>query len=158
MTKAEMIQQIMAVLESENPEQVNQYLTPDFMLKGPFPGPLGREQFLEYIKALKRAFPDWAYHFIFIREEDGDSIRGVIQRQGTHQGDFSLPGMVTVPATGISVILPIEPIRFFFQGEMLTRLEIEDASGGGLEGILEQLGAELPRRLDGLFERQYETA
>jgi hypothetical protein len=157
MTRAETVREIVATLESDNPRQVSQYLEDDFVFVGPFPGPLDKEQFLEYMAATKRAFPDWLLHYNFIREEDKDTLRGIIQRQGTHLGDFSLPGLAAIPPTEMTVILPIEPIRFIFKDEELARIEIEDASGGGLEGILEQLGAELPRCLHGIFDKYPET-
>ena len=158
MSRVEAVRQIVAALESDDPRRAGELLTKDFIYQGPFPGPLDRPQFLIYSAEIKKAFPDWSYHFTFIQDEDSDLVRGIIQQQGTHTGTFSLPGMAALSATDVSVILPIEAVRFRFRENQLACLEIEDASGGGLEGILEQLGVELPRCLQGIFDKYPESA
>jgi hypothetical protein len=158
MTRAELAKLIISTLESDDPCRIREYLTEDFSFTGPFPSPLNRDQFMEYIASIRKAFPDWCYQFIFVRDEDQDTVRGVMQRHGTHKDEFALPGMPRIPATDISVILPIEPVRFIFRGDRLNRLEVEDASGGGLEGILDQLGMDVPRSLYGIFDMHPEMA
>ncbi|RJP77620.1 MAG: hypothetical protein C4524_07815 [Candidatus Zixiibacteriota bacterium] len=142
--KSDLVKAFIAALESDDPHRAGEYLSDDFTFQGPIPGPLNKAEFLDYFSALKKGLPDFAFNLDTIREEEG-ILFGVLHRTGTHTGELALPGIVPILPTGMSVALPNEPIHFHFCGNQICELEIDHASGGGLEGILEQLGAEMPQ-------------
>ncbi len=65
-----------------------------------------------------------------------------VQITGTHTRDLVLPvpGMPPIPATGKRVSLPEEHITFTFKGDTLASLTSDNVPGGGIPGLLAQIG------------------
>ena len=70
------------------------------------------------------------------------------QLSGTHQAELDLSplGLPNVPATGKSFQLPLETATISFNGEKITSVRTTEVAGGGVMGILSQLGVEAPPR------------
>ncbi len=103
-----------------------------------------REQILEFLAALYRAFPDWSYdHDEPVTREDG--MIGVKWRQGgTHTETLAFPGFDPVPATGRTVKIPEHYFHYRVENDRLTEIRPEPVAGGAPRGIFEQIGVELP--------------
>ncbi|RJP77624.1 MAG: hypothetical protein C4524_07835 [Candidatus Zixiibacteriota bacterium] len=157
MERVDIIKALVADLESDDPRQAAAYLTEDFRLIGESPQPLDKDAFLELAKALKRGFPDWSYGLGEYMSQHGRVIRTVMSNSGTHVQEFSLPGLRPVPPTGFSIAQPPEAMEFEFRGSRICVIRVEAASGGGLMGLLEWLGVELPVCTHGLFKKKPEV-
>ena len=104
---------------------------------------LDRNQFLQMLRALYAAFPDWGYDHD--EPEWQDDMLAVRWRQGgTHTGTFALPGLDPIPATSRRVTIPAHHFYYRVRGGEIVEIRPEPVPGGAPRGILEQLGVELP--------------
>jgi hypothetical protein len=55
-----------------------------------------------------------------------------------------MPGTAPIPATGKRLSLPKEPGAFTIKDGKIARLEAANVPGGGVMGVLAQLGAPAP--------------
>jgi hypothetical protein len=119
-------------------------VTEDFELIGPTPEPLDAEAWFGIAQLMAEAFPDLNYHFR-VTDEHGDHLHVATQLTGTHTGDFDLSpmGMGVIPATGKSFSLPGEVGSVALDGGRVAVIEMEIPDGGGLMGILHQIGVDL---------------
>ena len=111
-------------------------LTDDFKISGPFPEPLNKEQYMDMLKSAKQGFPDWNFNYGNFQDTSC-----TVQITGTHSGEFTVPNRSPIPATGNNINLPKETINFTFEGDKISRMNIDSPPNGGLPGILEQIGA-----------------
>src|SRR5207248_6764420 len=93
--------------------------------------------------AFQRAFPDWKFN-LHEAEEQGDIVTGAVQITGTHTQDLVLPGMPPIPATHKKVSLPEEHLVFTFKGDRIASLASDNVPGGGVAGVLQQIGVPIP--------------
>jgi len=126
-------------------ENAKTMLADDFQFSGPIPEPINAKAWLEMSVSLKTAFPDLNYHFKVIGA-DGDVVKSTSQMSGTHSGSFVLTGMNmgVIPATKKSFANPLEHGKITVKGDKVTSWAVEPISGGGLMGILSQLGVKVP--------------
>lgn len=133
------------MLESRDLKGLQAILADDFRAKGATME-LTKQQILGYLQIFFVAFPD--HHFGFADfEEKGDLIYCTGQEKGTHKGilDLNPFGMlISLPPTGKSFKLPKSVFTFRVAGDKVTYYSEETMKGGGLAGILEQLGVKLP--------------
>ena len=54
-------------------------------------------------------------------------------------------GVQSLPATGKHVQLPYEPLTITAKNGKITRIESEHVEGGGVPGVLAQLGVKMPK-------------
>jgi hypothetical protein len=94
---------------------------------------------------LQAGIPDWSFNLSDV-QVTGNVAHTTHQISGTHTGnlDLSPMGMPVIPATGKSFKLPVEHADLTYEGNKLTRFHADVAAGGGLPGILQQLGVEMP--------------
>lgn len=130
-------------IESQDWSKVTSITSEDFCFVGPTPSPFNKEVWLDFQKAVQKAFPDWAFNLTEV-EEQGDEVRVTVQITGTHKEDLVLPihSIKALPATGLAVALPEEHAFLSFKDGKISKLVIEGAAHGGLVGILEQLEKE----------------
>jgi predicted ester cyclase len=128
-------------LESRDLELLAALLADEFKATGPSLE-LSKEQTLAYLQVLFTAFPQHSFGFAEF-EEEGDHIRCFGHEKGTHDGllDLTAVGMpLSVPPTGRSFQLPRSEFLFRVVGDKITGFTEEVEPGGGLAGILSQLG------------------
>lgn len=121
------------------------YLADDFQLSGPTPQPIGADQWMGLTQVLRDAFPDINYNLRIVGME-GDTVRTTSQVTGTHTGelDLSFMGLGVIPATGRRFSNPEEPGEGVVRGDKIISIHIYSQPGGGLMGILAQLGVQVP--------------
>jgi predicted ester cyclase len=126
--------------------QADTLLADDLVFAGPVPEPVGKREFIGIQGALSAAFPDWNFNVMDLKE-DGDKVTGVVQITGTHTMPLSLPlpGVPTIPPTGKQIRLPREPISFTVKNGKITRIDATVVPGGGVMGVLAQLGVQIPQ-------------
>ena len=119
-------------------------LADDVTFEGPFPRPLGKDAYLNTMRNLINAFPDLDYHYRVI-DADDEHVRYASYMTGTHTGDLDLTamGMGIIPPTGKSFKTVEEEGEVWFTDEgKAKRIVIHTEEGGGLQGMLAQLGVQ----------------
>ena len=111
----------------------------DFRLEGAGLDGIGKPEFMAAMKAQLDAFPDYSENPSDITE-DGDVVRFVAHVRGTQRGTLALPGMIAIPPTGRQIQLPPEPGWVKVSDGQLLVYHVEAVKGGGIGGILSQLG------------------
>ena len=145
MSNLEVVKRFADLLESGDVKGLQGLLADDFRAKGATLE-LTKQQTLGYLQIFFTAFPDHRFGFTDF-EEKGDVIQCSSQETGTHLGvldlrPFGIP--ISLPPTGKSFKLPKSINTFRVAGDKVTFYGEEAVQGGGLAGILEQLGVKLP--------------
>jgi SnoaL-like polyketide cyclase len=141
MSNLEVVKKFTDLLESKDVQGVQTLLADDFRAKGATIE-LTKQQTLGYLQIFFTAFPDHRFGFADFEEKEG-VIYCTGQETGTHMGlldlnPFRMP--VALPPTGKSFKLPKSVFTFRVAGDKLAYFSEEAGKGGGLAGILEQLG------------------
>ena len=120
-----------------------EFLSEDVTFEGPFPHPLGKDAYLNTLRTLINAFPDLDYHYRIIDVND-ERVRYASYMTGTHTGDLDLStqGMGIIPPTGKSFETVEEEGEVWFEDGKAKRIVIFTEEGGGLQGMLAQLGVQ----------------
>ena len=107
--------------------------------------PVGKREFIGLMMAMRKAMPDWKFN-AGEYQENGDQVTVPFQISGTQTGELQLPmpGMPAIPPSGKKVSLPSEPSTFTVKNGKLVKLEVANVPGGGVMGILSQLGVNIP--------------
>jgi steroid delta-isomerase-like uncharacterized protein len=117
-----------------NVEIMNEMYAPEYRFYSPSfnPKPMSREETIEFIKTIFKAFPDvnWRIEKLFV---DGDTaiIWNVVT--GTHQGEFA-----GIPATGNKIEVSSILLWRLKDGKVVEEREEADYLG-----LMQQLGMEL---------------
>jgi hypothetical protein len=96
--------------------------------------------------AMVAGIPDWKFNASDYKQ-NGDKVTTVFQITGTQTRDLELPmpGFHKFPATGKHVALPKEGITITMKNGKISRLESAVVPGGGVNGVLAQLGVPKPQ-------------
>jgi len=145
MSNLEVAKRFADLLESRDVKGLQALLADEFRAKGGT-RELTKQQALGYLQIFFTAFPDHRFGFADF-EEKGELIQCTGQETGTHQGvlDLNSFGMpISLPPTGKSFKLPKSIFSFRVAGDKVTHYTEEPVQGGGLAGILHQLGVNIP--------------
>jgi predicted ester cyclase len=136
----------LAASEAGQPIKFAEYLTEDMVFAGPVPQPIGKHEFVGLMSAMVAGIPDWKFNGQDFKQ-NGDKITAVFQITGTQTRDLDLPmpGFHKFPATGKHVSLPKEGITITIKNGKIARLESAVVPGGGVAGVLAQLGVVMPQ-------------
>jgi predicted ester cyclase len=111
----------------------------NFRLEGAGLDGIGKREFMAAMKAQLEAFPDYSENPTDVKE-DGDVVRFIAHVRGTQRGTLALPGMAPIAPTGKQIKLPPEPAWVKVSDDRLLLYHVEAVPGGGIRGILSQLG------------------
>lgn len=144
MNSTEIVQTFITALQSGDMDMAAQYMTDDFAFEGWTPQALNIGEFLALQSELHGAMPDYTFNLSELSEQNGE-VHALTQIAGTHTQTLSLPmfGIPLVPYTGVSVNLPQTRTRFNAADGKVARMWVEPMPGGGLNGLLQQINAEL---------------
>ena len=139
------VQTLLDSVQKADFEQARSLLSDDFQFIGSVPEPINRDTWLRMSRSLKKAFPDLDYRF-HVEGADGNIVRIWAKLKGTHTNelDASVVNMGVIPATKKSVFNPNERGKVTVKGGKVTSWIVESIAGGGLMGILGQLGVKSP--------------
>jgi hypothetical protein len=145
MNTQELAQAIEAAFGARDLDAVAGYLSEDFQFSGPTPEPVGKAKYIGLTRTLLAAFPDINFNARTAGVE-GDVIKTTSQLTGTHTADLDLTpmGMGVIPPTGKSFSNPLEEGEMKVRDGKVVSWEIERTDGGGLVGILAQIGVQPP--------------
>ena len=145
MSATDIVKAALAAIEAGDFKKADGMITDDMVFAGPVPEPLGKREFLGVQMAMLTAMPDWKFNGADYKE-NGDIVTANLRVTGTQTGELSLPmpGLPKVPPSGKKVSLPKEPTTFTVKNGKLARLDVTPTPGGGVMGILSQLGVKMP--------------
>ncbi len=146
MSSVEIVETFITALQAGDLETAAGCAADAFIERGFTPRTLDRQTFLALQSELNAAMPDFSYNLSSPRELRAGVVEGQISVSGTQTGDLSLPmfQVETIPATGLAVRLPQVRVEFRLSGEKIVEMRSEAPAGGGLAGLLQQIGGELP--------------
>ncbi len=125
-------------------QKANFLVSKDCQFSGPVPEILKREAWMGMNKNLKRACPNLDYHFHVDRVDglNGHLVKISAELKGTHSCalDLSPVGLGVSPATDKSFASPREHVKVTIKDSKVASWVAEPIEGGGLMGILGQLG------------------
>ena len=145
MEPQEVAEAFVSAFNAGNYDESAAYLSEDFTFSGPVPEPIGAQEWIGMAKAMKAGIPDLDFH-MHTSGADGNVVNTGSQLTGTHSADLDLSplGLGVISATGKSFETPHETGSLTVEGDKIAAYHVEVAEGGGLMGILAQLGVEPP--------------
>jgi len=145
MNQREIVQALLDSVQRGDFEKAKSFLSNDYQFSGPVPEPINVETWLGINKNLKKAFPNLDYHF-HVDGVEGEVTKISAELKGTHSGvlDLSPLGLDVIPATDKSFATPREHGKVTFKGDKISSWVVDKIEGGGLMGILDQLGIPVP--------------
>lgn len=122
-------------------------MSDDFTMSGFAPKTLNKNEFLVTHSNLLTAMPDFSYNMTHEQLEENGEVQTELEITGTQLNPLTLSaiGLQTIPETGLAVTLAQAQTTFKVNSEnQVTSMAMQPTPGGGLEGLLQQVGAELP--------------
>lgn len=135
----ETVRSLDAEISGGDLRKIADYLADDFQFLGVGPQPMGKAEAIGVWTTLRAALPDFNHNLANVREA-GSIVYGTVEVTGTHTGTLQIPSGPTLPPTGRKVRNPVERIAITVRNGRVTSWEVEQVPGGGLAGLLGQLG------------------
>ena len=145
MSAIDTVRTFVTALENNEKESVEGALDKDFIFSGWTPKPLNRADFLTTMYELKSGIPGLMFNLHNMAEQD-NTVTGSIQIAGYQSDAFSIPplSLPPVPQMARSVSLPVEDVTYTFNNDKISHWSIQHVTGGGIVGLLHQLGFDAP--------------
>lgn len=147
MSAIDTVNTLLTALQSGDMELAANTLSDDFTMSGFAPKTLNKNQFLVTHSNLLAAMPDFSYNLSSEQVEANGEVQTEIEITGTQLNPLTLPilEVQTIPETGLAVTLAQTQTTFKVNSEnQVTSMAMQPVVGGGFEGLLQQVGAELP--------------
>lgn len=143
-SNTQFVREALAVAETGNMQKLSGLVTEDMTFESAATDPLSKTAYLALLEALLQAIPNWQFdpkNFI----ERGNKVSVTLHINGTHTATLTLPMLAQpLPATGKHFQSPPELCEFTFKSGKISRIVSQVVPGGGVRGLLAQLGAALP--------------
>ncbi|QBD75724.1 hypothetical protein EPA93_06770 [Ktedonosporobacter rubrisoli] len=142
----ELVRNFMTALDNNEPEEYEPLLADDFTISGWTPRPLNRHGFLEAIRSLKDGIPGLTFNLHNLLSEEETRVTATWHVAGYQTDSFIIPvlGIPPIPQTGRSISLPTENVEYTLRDDKISSINVEPTAGGGVKGIIAQLGIDLP--------------
>lgn len=147
MTRAvETVNAFMQALEAKEFARAGGYLSDALIFGGFTPAPLHKNQFINVMSELAEGFPNLSFTFHGAEEiaetMEGSRVKGTVQINGSQVNSFQLPalGIGPIPQMARSILLPEENWEYQLENNVITSIRVDRVPGGGVEGLLNQLG------------------
>jgi hypothetical protein len=144
MNPREIVQALLDSVQRGDFQKARFLVSKDCQFSGPIPELLKCEAWMGIYKNLKKACPNLDYHFHVDRVDglDGGIVQISAELKGTQSGvlDLSLVGLGVSPATDKSFATPREHGKVTIKASKVASWVVDPIEGGGLMGILNQLG------------------
>ena len=148
MNPREIVQALFDSVQRGDFQKARFLVSNDCRFSGSVPESIKREVWMGINKNLKKACPNLDYHFHVDRVDglDGCVVKISAELKGTHSGvlDLSPVGLGVTPATHRTFAAPREHGRVTIKGDKVVSWVVDRIEGGGLTGILAQLGIAVP--------------
>jgi hypothetical protein len=145
MENDKIVEEYFNAIERSDFAKAESYCTKDLKVTGVSPEPLSLTQFLGVHKAFNKGMPDFRFNYK-IGSVSQNIVETKVKLSGTHTKEIPspIPGVNNIPPTNKSVRMPEEKVRFTFKDNKISGIVLEKVAGGGLPGVLKQLGVEVP--------------
>ncbi|GCE04209.1 nuclear transport factor 2 family protein [Dictyobacter aurantiacus] len=145
-TPTDVVRNLMSALDDNNLDTAATYLADDFQFSGWTPKPLDKIGFLGMFKDIKEGIPGLLFNLHNVLEQSENRVTGTIQIKGYQTDSFIIPmlGTPPIPQTANSVSLPTEDVTYQLNDSGVVAMIVQHTSGGGITGLLRQLGIDLP--------------
>lgn len=146
MTNVDILRRCLNAVENGDTETARACLHDKFQfVHATMDKPADADLWLRVHEALSKAIPNFAFNLTNVRENDDQILCDIaITGQQTGTLDLSVIDLPIVEATDRNISLPLEPCTITFKNDVIRRLEVEPVAGGGVVGILDQLGVKVP--------------
>ncbi len=146
----ETVNAFMEALEAKEFTRAEGYLSDSMIFTGFTPAPLSKKQFINVMSELTEGFPNLAYNLQGVEEiaetMGGNQVRGTVQITGSQVNSFQMPplGVGPIPQMAGSISLPTENWEYQIEESSIASIRVDRKPGGGVEGLLNQLGINMP--------------
>ncbi len=144
MNRTQIFKECVSLMEKQDFKKLSKMISDDFKFSGAIPKPIGKQEWIGFLKALTRGMPDFSLNLSDPKsriEEREDKVTVHYHVTGKQTGKLDLPFLgVEAPATNKTVNLPEETMEVRFDRDKIVGMHIEPTPGAGMEGLLEQLG------------------
>ena len=144
-TPTDIVRNFMSALDDNDLDTAATYLADDFLFSGWTPKPLDKNGFLGMLKDIKEGIPGLLFNLHNVLEQSENIITGTIQIKGYQSDSFIIPilGTPPIPQTATSVSLPTEDVTYQLNDSAIAAMTVQHVAGGGISGLLKQLGIDL---------------
>jgi predicted ester cyclase len=144
MKPSEIVVNFFKAIEGNDFKTAESLASNDFVVEGVGPSNLSLTDFLNVHRALNSGLPDFSFNHKIVKES-GDQIDAKVRLTGTHKKDMQapIPGLSTIKATNKQVRMPEENVYATVKNNKITKVRVQQTPGGGLPGLLKQIGVEL---------------
>jgi hypothetical protein len=145
MSNLEIAERCASLLEAKDLNGLDDVLAENFRTEGPN-AELNKQQAINYLRTLFTAFPDMNFGFRYF-EQKQYLVTCDVHQKGTHTGFLDLTPIglpVLVHPTGKTFDLPVGGFVFGVENGKIIFFSESIREGGGLTGILAQLGVKIP--------------
>ncbi|MDP4194598.1 MAG: hypothetical protein Q8940_06095 [Bacteroidota bacterium] len=148
MKPTDIVEEFLISVEEGNFTRAEGLVSDDFQVSGVAPEPLGIREYLSVHRALNKGLSNFRFNYEIMKEKSG-VVNVKIQIMGKHTDEMPspIPGIKPIAATDIAVKMPVEHIQFNVRDQKITKMHLDHVQGGGLPGLLHQLGVEMPIEL-----------
>ena len=145
MENSKIVEEVFSGMERNDFAKAESYASKDMKVTGPAPIPLGANEFFGSMKNLVAGIPDWRFNYKIVSDRN-NVVETKVKITGTHLREIPspLPGVKNVPLTNKIIRMPEEKVTFTFNNNKIININVEKVEGGGIPGLLKQLGVEVP--------------
>jgi len=142
----DLIRAFMTALEENNADEFESYLADNFRFSGWTPRPLGRAGFLDLLRGLKEGIPGLIFNLHNVLVQNDTTVTSTWKINGYQSDSFILPvlNLPPIPQMAASISLPAEEVEYRLAGNKIVGLNVTHTPGGGIKGLLNQLGFDIP--------------
>jgi hypothetical protein len=148
MEQNKIVENFLNAIEKNDFTSAESYLSNNFKVTGVGTDPLGAKEFLGVHKAFNKGMPDFKFNYKIINVKD-NIVETKVKLTGTHFKDMPspAPGFPIIPATNKTLRMPEEKVTCTIRDNKIESLHLDAVPGGGLPGVLKQLGVEIPKEV-----------
>jgi hypothetical protein len=145
MENSKIVEEVFSGMERNDFTKAESYASKDMKVTGVAPIPLGANEFFGTMKALVTGIPDWKFNYK-LGSESKNIIETKVKITGKHTREIPspLPGVKNIAPTNKTIRMPEEIVTFTFSNNKLININVQKVEGGGVPGLLKQLGVEVP--------------
>lgn len=148
MENDKIVESFFQAIEKNDFAKAESLVTNNFKVTGVGPEPLGVKEYLGVHRAFNSGMPDFRFNYK-IGNVSKNIVETKVRLTGTHLKEITapIPGLHNIPATNKTLRMPEEKVRFTIKDNKIESLHLESVPGGGLPGVLAQLGVEMPKEV-----------
>lgn len=148
MKAGKIVEEFLSAIENNDFQKAMRMLSPNFRVTGVAQDPIGAKEYLELHRSLNQGCPDFRFNQRIINESN-DSVELRVKLTGTQTRTMPspIPGIKEIKPTNRKIVMPEEPVVVSIHNNMIDELKLTHVEGGGITGILRQLGVEMPTEL-----------